>query len=213
MNLFEAVKENVSAGDVAVMAGLHPNRNKMICCPFHNDRHPSMKVDKRYYCFGCGAKGDAIDFAANYYGLSLRSAAEKLASDFAIPYDNVRYSDHFQKEIAVKKNEHQIWAEKKRCLYARLSALHEKLRQMKTEYAPKTREESTWDPLFSLAVNEFTYVDYLYEYCMFEATDTELQQKYEEITKEIENIEKRIYDTESGTGGSAAGQIGERVAV
>ena len=213
MNLFEAVKANVNAADVAAMAGLHPNRNKMICCPFHNDRHPSMKVDKRYYCFGCGAKGDAIDFVANYYGLNPRAAAEKIASDFAIPYDNVWYSDHFQKNIAVKKNEHQIWAEKKRCLYERLSALHEKLRQIKTEYAPKTREESTWDPLFSLAVNEFTYVDYLYEYCMFEATDAELQQKYEKITKEIENIEKRIYDTESGTGGSAAGQIGERVAV
>ncbi len=50
MNLFEAVKTNVSAGDVATLAGLHPNRNKMICCPFHNDRHPSMKVDKRYFC-------------------------------------------------------------------------------------------------------------------------------------------------------------------
>ena len=48
---------------------------------------------------------------------------------------------------------------------------------------------------------------------LFEATDAELQQKYEEIVKEIENIEKRIYDTESGTGGSATGQIGERVAV
>ena len=213
MNLFEAVKANVSASDVAVMAGLYPNRNKMICCPFHNDRHPSMKVDKRYYCFGCGAKGDAIDFVAKYYGLGLKEAAEKIASDFAISYDNSRHSDHSQKEMAVKKNEYQIWAEKKQHLYARLSALHAKLRQMKIEYAPKTREESTWNPLFSLAVNEFTYVDYLYEYCMFEATDTELQQKYEEIVKEIENIEKRIYDTESGTGGSATGQIGERVAV
>ena len=41
MNLFEAAKANVNAADVAAMADLHPNRNKMICCPFHNDRHPS----------------------------------------------------------------------------------------------------------------------------------------------------------------------------
>ena len=63
MNIFEAVKENVTAYDVATMIGLKPNRSKMVCCPFHDDRHPSMKVDTRYYCFGCGAKGDAIDFA------------------------------------------------------------------------------------------------------------------------------------------------------
>ena len=35
----------------------------MVCCPFHNDRTPSMKVDSRFYCFGCGASGDVIDFA------------------------------------------------------------------------------------------------------------------------------------------------------
>ena len=42
MNIFEAVKENVTAYDVATMIGLKPNRSKMICCPFHDDRHPSV---------------------------------------------------------------------------------------------------------------------------------------------------------------------------
>ena len=55
MRLFEAVKDAVSAYDAAVDAGFKPNRSKMICCPFHNDKHPSMKVDKRYICFACGA--------------------------------------------------------------------------------------------------------------------------------------------------------------
>ena len=77
MNLFETVRTNVKAIDVVSMAGLKPNRSKMICCPFHNDKHPSMKVDRRYFCFGCGAKGDAVDFVANCYGLSLKEAAEK----------------------------------------------------------------------------------------------------------------------------------------
>ncbi|MFR8352936.1 MAG: CHC2 zinc finger domain-containing protein [Blautia obeum] len=26
----------------------------MACCPFHKDRHPSMKADKIYHCFACG---------------------------------------------------------------------------------------------------------------------------------------------------------------
>ena len=213
MNLFETVRTNVKAIDVVLMAGFQPNRSKMICCPFHNDKHPSMKVDRRYFCFGCGAKGDAIDFVSNYYGLRLKEAAEKIASDFGLNYDNTGYSEGVRKPIAAKRSEYQIWAEKKRELFAHLSRLHEQLREMKIEYAPKDREDSEWSPLFVMAAKELTYVDYLYDYCMFEAAEDELKQKIEEITKELEKIEKRIYDTESGISGSDAGQIRERLAV
>ena len=213
MNLFETVRTNVKTIDVVLMTGFQPNRSKMICCPFHNDKHPSMKVDRRYFCFGCGAKGDAFDFVAKYYGLSLKEAAEKIASDFGLTYDNTGYSEGVRKPIAAKRSEYQIWAEKKRELFAYLSRLHEQLRKMKIEYAPKEREDSEWSPLFGMATKELTYVDYLYDYCMFEATEDELKQKIEEITKELERIEKRIYDTESGISGSDAGQIRERLAV
>lgn len=70
MNIFEAVKENVTARQAAEMYGIRVNRNGMACCPFHDDRYPSMKVDKRFHCFGCQADGDVIDFAARLYGLN-----------------------------------------------------------------------------------------------------------------------------------------------
>ena len=41
MRLFEAVKVNVTASQAAAYCGFTPNRSKMICCPFHNDKHPS----------------------------------------------------------------------------------------------------------------------------------------------------------------------------
>ena len=213
MNLFETVRTNVKAIDVVLMAGFQPNRSKMICCPFHNDKHPSMKVDRRYFCFGCGAKGDAVAFVVYYYGLSLKEAAEKIASDFALTYDNTGYSEGVRKPIAAKRSEYQIWAEKKQELFAHLSRLHEQLREMKMRYAPKDREDSEWSPLFVMAAKELTYVEYLYDYCMFEATEEELKRKIDEITKEMEKIEKRMYDTESGISGSDAGQIRERLAV
>ena len=213
MNLFETVRTNVKAVDVVLMAGFQPNRSKMICCPFHNDKHPSMKVDRRYFCFGCGAKGDAIDFVSNYYGLRLKEAAEKIASDFGLNYDNTGYSEGVRKPIAAKRSEYQIWAEKKRELFAYLSRLQEQLREMKMKYAPKDREDSEWSPLFVLAAKEFAYVDYLYDYCMFEAAEDELKQKIEEITKELEKIEKRIYDTESGICGSDVRKVREGLAV
>ena len=213
MNLFETVRTNVKAVDVVLMAGFQPNRSKMICCPFHNDKHPSMQVDRRYFCFGYGAKGDAVDFVANCYGLSLKEAAEKIISDFGLTYNNTGYAEGVRKPIAAKRSEYQIWAEKKRELFAHLSRLHEQLRKMKIEYAPKEREDSEWSPLFVMVTKELTYVEYLYDYCMFEATEDELKQKIEEITKELEKIEKRIYDTESGISGSDAGKIRERLAV
>ena len=49
---------------------MNVNRNGMAVCPFHRDRHPSMKVDRRYYCFGCGATGDVIDFVSLLHGIS-----------------------------------------------------------------------------------------------------------------------------------------------
>ena len=46
MNIFQVVKENVTARQAAEQYGLKVNKNGMVCCPFHDDRHPSMKVDK-----------------------------------------------------------------------------------------------------------------------------------------------------------------------
>ena len=70
MHLFEAVKQSVITRQAAERYGLNVNRNGMAVCPFHRDRHPSMKVDRRYYCFGCGATGDVIDFVSLLHGIS-----------------------------------------------------------------------------------------------------------------------------------------------
>ena len=150
---------------------------------------------------------------ANYYGLNLKEAAEKIASEFVLSYDSTRYSNGFTKQGIPKKSEYQIWMDQKRELFAQLSKLHEKLRQMKIKYTPKDRKDSTWSPLFALTEKEFNYVDYLYDYCMLEDADGKLKEKYEELRKELKRIEKRVYDTESGESGSDVGQVGERMAV
>ena len=60
MNLFNQTKEQVTARQVAEGYGLAVGRNGMACCPFHDDKHPSLNVDKGFYCFGCVENGDAI---------------------------------------------------------------------------------------------------------------------------------------------------------
>ena len=88
MNLFENVKAVVTVRQAAEHYGLKVGRGNMACCPFHNDRTPSMKLNEDYfYCFGCGATGDVIDFVARLFNLSNYEAAQKLAYDFGIDPD------------------------------------------------------------------------------------------------------------------------------
>ena len=194
MRLFNAVREAATAYDVAVNYGLRPNRAKMICCPFHQDKHPSMKVDRRYYCFGCGAHGDAIDFVANLYGIGMKEAAIKIATDFHMSYDDKPFTSFKQRNYEMKKNKAREWAEDKRELCQKISKLHSYLREMKIKYAPQNIEDSDWSPLFKLAVDDFETVDYYYELFILESTDEEQKKIYEELKKEIENIERRHFD-------------------
>ena len=85
MNLFDTVKAAVTPRMAAERYGLPVKQGNMICCPFHADRTPSMKLNEDYfYCFGCGASGDVIDLAARLFSLSGYDAAKKLAADFGI---------------------------------------------------------------------------------------------------------------------------------
>ena len=85
MRVFETIKAAVTLRQAAEIYGLRVLPNGMTCCPFHKDRHPSMKLNEDYFfCFGCHATGDVIDFTARLFGISLKDAAEKLAGDFGI---------------------------------------------------------------------------------------------------------------------------------
>lgn len=82
MSIYEQLKQTVTTRQAAERYGLPVNRSGMVRCPFHEDHNPSMKVDDRFYCFGCRASGDVIDFTARLFGISLKDAAKKLAEDF-----------------------------------------------------------------------------------------------------------------------------------
>lgn len=57
-------------------------KNYSACCPFHDEKTPSFTVspDKQFfYCFGCGASGNALGFVMDYERLSFPEAVESLA--------------------------------------------------------------------------------------------------------------------------------------
>ena len=100
-NVFETVKQSVTTRQAAEFYGIPVGRNGMACCPFHDDRHPSMKVDRRFHCFACQGDGDVIDFTSRLFGLGSKEAALKLAEDFSVSLDSRSWSatkDNHQKK-------------------------------------------------------------------------------------------------------------------
>ena len=125
MNVFEAVKQSATTRQAAEHYGIHVNRNGMACCPFHNDKTPSMKLDRRYHCFGCGADGDVIDFAAALYGLGKKEAAVQLAQDFGLSYEDWKPPGKAKKPKHRQKSpEEQFQEAKNRCFRILADYLH-----------------------------------------------------------------------------------------
>jgi DNA primase len=57
-------------------------KNYSACCPFHQEKTPSFSVNPEkqfYYCFGCGAGGNALGFIMDYERMEFREAIESLA--------------------------------------------------------------------------------------------------------------------------------------
>ena len=168
MNLFQTVKAAVTVKQAAALYGLPVTPNGMVCCPFHEDHTPSMKLnDACYYCFGCGATGDVIDLTARIFDLSSLQAARKLVQDFdlspdkppsgavALPKPPIAPSNAQQEDIAY-------------CLRV-LHDYHCTLTKWRTEFAPRSPEEAL-DERFVEALHMLDVVDDLMDRLAFGPT-------------------------------------------
>ena len=136
------------------MYGIEVNRSGMACCPFHDDKNPSMKLNEEYfYCFGCGATGDVIDLTARLYNLSPKEAAEKLAQDFGLIYDGQAPPRRYVRQ----KTETQKFQENRDHAFRVLADYFHLLRKWETGYTPKT-PEAPMHPRFLEAVQQKDYI-------------------------------------------------------
>ena len=186
-SVFEVVKQSVTAREAAELYGIAVGRGGMACCPFHDDRHPSMKVDTRFHCFGCGADGDVIDFTARLYDLSPKGAAEKLAQDFGLSYDS---KAPIRRSYVRQKTEAQVRKEKREHGWRVLTDYYHLLRKWEADYSPKTADEDP-HPRFLEAVQKKDYMGYLLDAFLDSSTE-EQDQWIAEHTAEISAIEGRV---------------------
>ena len=158
MTIYETIKAAVPVRQAAEHYGIKVNRNGMACCPFHDDRHPSLKLNEDYfYCFGCGAKGDMIDFVARLFDLSSYKAAQRIAAEFGIttePGQTVS-APHKTKRPYIR----QFREDEMLCFRVLTDYLH-LLEDWKVRYAPKTPED-TLDDRFVEACQMHCHIEYM----------------------------------------------------
>ena len=186
-NVFEAVKQSVSTRDAAAFYGIEVKRNGMACCPFHDDKNPSMKVDQRFHCFGCGEDGDVIDFTAKLFDLSSKEAAEKLAQDFGLIYDSQAPP---RRRYVRQKTEAQKFREDRQRCYRVLSDYYYLLKKWEADNSPRTLEEEP-HPRFVEAIQKKIYVEYLLDLFLYESEE-EQRAWIAEHTAEITHLERRL---------------------
>ena len=157
MTIYETIKAAISVKQAAEHYGLKINRNGMACCPFHHDRHPSLKLnDDYFFCFGCGAKGDVIDFVARLFNLTSYESAQKLAADFGL---NLKPPTAAAMVKPKRPYIHQFREDEMMCFRVLTDYLH-LLEDWKMRYAPKTPDD-TLDDRFVEACQMFDHIEYL----------------------------------------------------
>jgi DNA primase len=105
------VAELLSRVDIAEVVGRHVQLKKgganlMGLCPFHGEKSPSFSVSPSkqfYYCFGCGASGDAIRFLTEHTGASFRDAVADLAQQVGLTVPDDTRSDDERHRAAQAK--------------------------------------------------------------------------------------------------------------
>lgn len=189
-SIFTKVKANVTALEAAEGYGLQVGRNGMCLCPFHDDRHPSMKVDENFYCFGCQAHGDAVDLTAKLFDLAPYDAAKKLIRDFGIdefaPSVNEKRERYRKKVLENRRKRNR----NERILHAKdvLLAYEKYLQRKIKENTPK---DGVIPDVYADACLELGTISYLTECFLTEDNDS-LEKYCNEHEKELENYERIV---------------------
>ena len=206
MSIFETVKQSVTTRQAAERYGIRVERNGMCRCPFHKDKTPSMKLDRRYYCFGCGATGDVIDFVSQLRGIGSKEAAILLAQDFAIPYEG---SADKPCKPQNQNTDEQNYQHMERYCFRVLLDYYRLLCRWKDDYAPQTPEDG-YDPRFVEALQKLSLVEYLLDelLCGDMQARASVVIEYGEGVRKIEQRMAELAAADEAAAQNAGGQHG-----
>ena len=193
MNIFTAVKEKVSPLEAARFYGLNVNKNGMSICPFHDDRHPSLKIDAKhgggFYCFGCQEHGDVISLVAGLFGIGNMDAARQIARDFHVEYDNKEAATDLPANENQKNesaNDRGSFAIRRRDLCKLILETLSDMREEKWQCETKAMKILEEDELYCWIVNHIDKLDASYDYLLYQTKD-EILDVIGTIEEEVKN--------------------------
>lgn len=189
MSIFEEVKNRTDMKSVAVHYGYAPNRSGYICCPFHSDKTPSLKLyQDSFYCFGCNTGGSVLDFVMKLYDMSVLEAAKKLNSDLSLGVDT-------SGDISIKPSENVVSTSQMLMHYDKwekrafrvLENYYRLLKILYRKYAPQTPDDEP-DPAWFRICRELPVIE---SYCMIfiEGDENERKRFYISKRKEVEHYD------------------------
>lgn len=189
MTIFEKVKASVTPRDAAKHYGVRLAGNNMIRCPFHNDRHPSMKLNVDYfYCFGCGAYGDVIALTCKLFDVAPIDAAKQLAADFGIDTDK----EYITQSVVVRHPKVKAFREDETYCFRVLCDYLHILESWKARYTSKAADEE-YDDRFTEACQMLDYIEYLVNFLIVgEFAERIIAVKDLLASGTIQNLEERI---------------------
>ena len=192
MSIYEKIKNAVSVKEAAERYGLSVTRHGMARCPFHEDHSPSLKLNEDYYyCFGCHASGDVIDFTANLLHLCKHHAAEQLAADFGIRLDEAVSAGKPAMVCEVPEDPNlAVFRNNEALCFQALSAYEWLLSDWMEECAPEVPGE--FDPRYEHACYMLPTVKYLLD-CLTVATFEERYAMVEELMEDDTIVELRKF--------------------
>ena len=98
----DEIKRNVAMSEVVRSYGISINNKGMCCCPFHGDKHPSMKIYKdSYYCFTCQESGDVFTFTQKMDKCTFPTAFLKLGGE----YEHIQTSPRAKRVAEVRRTQ------------------------------------------------------------------------------------------------------------
>ena len=215
-DIFRCVKQNVTARNAAERYGIRVSGNGMARCPFHPDRTPSMKIDARYHCFGCGADGDVISFVSRLFNLKPIDSARKIAEDFGITIpergsltrEQRREAAKRQKEIAEIRDRDRKYREIEQHFFQSLADYHDRLRDWMETLFPRAPDEEP-DPRFVEAVQNITHIEYVLD-CFFDAGMQERIEIMNDMWKKVETFERKYSKHSPGEPEAVSGAYQEK---
>ena len=180
------IKAAVSMRQAAEFYGFKPDRSGFICCPFHGEKTPSLKIypdGRGWWCYGCNSGGDVIDFVSKLFNLDFLNACKRINSDFSLGIDFGGKRDYVAERKArdklrlerIKKDSFAEWQMKTQltlCKYHRL--LYRAMRSGNIE-----------NPMFLEALQNIGRVDYL-----IDALRENPAEFYKTCREEVEEIWK-----------------------